>query len=160
MLPSGDHDIEGCAPARDVISRIGERWSMLIIIVLGDGSLRFNALKHTINGISQRMLSLTLKNLERDGLVARTVTPSVPPRVDYQLTTLGLSLWKPVRELGQWAIANYEQIEQARSGFDKIATPARLGSEAQLDASLDGSRPGQGRDPLQTRPMLRAVRRS
>lgn len=119
MLPARSHDIDGCAPARDVISRVGEKWSMLVIILLGDGPLRFNELQRAIAGVSQRMLSLTLKHLERDGLVSRTVAPSATPRVDYQLTTLGRSLSVPVRHLGQWAIENHLQIEQARSCFDE-----------------------------------------
>jgi DNA-binding HxlR family transcriptional regulator len=117
--PQSTHEVAGCAPARDVMSRVGDRWSMLIVILLGDGSLRFNELMRAAGDVSQRMLSLTLKKLERDGLVSRSETPTVPPRVDYALTALGLSLRTPVKALGQWAIGNYAAIEQARSDFDQ-----------------------------------------
>jgi DNA-binding HxlR family transcriptional regulator len=113
--PQPTHAVTGCAPARDVMSRVGDRWSMLVVILLGDGSLRFNELMRAAGNVSQRMLSLTLKKLERDGLE----TPSVPPRVDYALTALGQSLRKPVKALGQWAIGNHAAIEQARSAFDR-----------------------------------------
>jgi DNA-binding HxlR family transcriptional regulator len=116
--PQSTHATAGCAPARDVMSRVGDRWSMLVVILLGDGSLRFNELMRAAGDVSQRMLSLTLKKLERDGLVSRIETPSVPPRVDYALTVLGQSLRKPVKALGQWAIGNYAAIERARSDFD------------------------------------------
>ena len=113
------HDVSGCAPARDVLARIGDKWSMLLVILLGDGPLRFNDLKRQTGGITQRMLSRALKSLERDGLVSRHVTPTVPPRVDYALTPLGLSLWSVVKALGQWAGENHALIETARSGYDQ-----------------------------------------
>jgi DNA-binding HxlR family transcriptional regulator len=119
--PQSTHEVEGCAPARDVMSRVGDRWSMLVVILLGDGSLRFNELMRAIGDVSQRMLSLTLKKLERDGLVSRSETPTAPPRVDYALTALGFSLRMPVKALGQWAIGNHAAIEQARSAFDRRA---------------------------------------
>ena len=118
MSPGNIHRTADCAPARDVLSRVGDSWSMLIIILLGDGPQRFNELRRTIDGISQRMLSLTLKNLERDGFVLRTVTPTVPPRVDYSLTELGFSVWHPVKQLGQWAISHHSEIEASRQSFD------------------------------------------
>ena len=86
---------------------------------LADGPMRFNALLRAVAGISQRMLTRTLRNLERDGLVSRTVTPSVPPRVDYALTPLGVSLREPVDALGAWAVANRESIATARERFDR-----------------------------------------
>src|SRR3954469_3353513 len=82
-----------------VLSRIGDKWSVLVIMLLHRGAHRFSALKRSIGGISQRMLTLTLRNLERDGLVSRTVTPSIPPRVDYELTEMGRSLAEPVKAL-------------------------------------------------------------
>ncbi len=121
--PQNTHDVAGCAPARDVMSRVGDRWAMLVVILLGDGSLRFNELMRAAGDVSQRMLSLTLKKLERDGLVSRVETPSVPPRVDYALTALGQSLRKPVKALGQWAIGHHSEIEQARSAFDRRDQP-------------------------------------
>ena len=86
---------------------------------LADGPVRFNALLRAVEGISQRMLTRTLRNLERDGLVSRTVTPTVPPRVDYALTQLGASLREPVDALGDWAVANREAIAAARVRFDR-----------------------------------------
>jgi len=87
--------------------------------MLSDGPKRFNELKRMINGISQRMLTLTLRGLERDGLVTRTIFPTIPPRVDYELTDLGRGLQQPVKALGQWAMDHLMQIETARAHFDK-----------------------------------------
>ena len=112
------HNAAQCQTVTEVLSRIGDKWSMQVVICLGKGSLRFNALRREIDGISQRMLTRTLRALERDGLVERTVTPSVPPRVDYALTPLGLSLRGPVSVVGDWAIANRERIAAARREFD------------------------------------------
>jgi len=107
-----------CRAVNTVLARIGDKWSVLIVGMLGDGPKRFNEIKRMVGGISQRMLTLTLRGLERDGLVTRTVFPTVPPRVDYELTALGRSLWRPVEELGAWARANQAEIEAARRRFD------------------------------------------
>jgi DNA-binding HxlR family transcriptional regulator len=107
-----------CQTVTEVLARVGDKWSMQVVMQLGEGALRFNALRRAIDGISQRMLTRTLRNLERDGLISRTVTPSVPPRVDYALTPLGRSLVEPVSALGDWAIANREAIAAARERFD------------------------------------------
>lgn len=107
-----------CRAVSGILSRIGDKWSVLIIMRLGAGPRRFNEIKRMIGGISQRMLTLTLRNLERDGLVSRTVTPSIPPRVDYELTELGHDLRKPVAALGDWAIQHQPCIEAARAHFD------------------------------------------
>ena len=109
---------EDCRAASLVLARIGDKWSVLIVRLLGGGPRRFNEVKRNVGGISQRMLSLTLRNLERDGLVTRTVTPSVPPRVDYALTDLGHSLWEPVSALGAWAQANGGAMRAAQRRFD------------------------------------------
>jgi DNA-binding HxlR family transcriptional regulator len=116
-------DIEShdCRAVSGILSRIGDKWSVLIITRLGEGPRRFNEIKRMIGGISQRMLTLTLRNLERDGLVSRTVTPSVPPRVDYALTELGRDLLIPVSALGEWAIAHTPCIAAARARFDASA---------------------------------------
>src|ERR1044071_10404101 len=90
-----------CRAVSGILARVGDKWSVLIIMRLGEGSRRFNEIKRMIGGISQRMLTLTLRNLERDGLVKRTVTPSIPPRVDYELTDLGRDLLIPVAALGE-----------------------------------------------------------
>ncbi len=116
--PVGDHLPGSCQKVSEVLSRIGDKWSVLIIMLLADGPRRFNELKRMIGGITQRMLTLTLRGLERDGLVTRTVTPTIPPRVDYELTELGHSLRKPVDALGTWAFAHLAAIEKARQRFD------------------------------------------
>ena len=101
-----------------MLARVGDKWSVLIVRALGPGPRRFNDLKRDIGTISQRMLSLTLRGLERDGLVSRTVFPTVPPRVDYALTELGHSLWEPVEALGAWAQRHHPEIAAARRRFD------------------------------------------
>jgi DNA-binding HxlR family transcriptional regulator len=101
-----------------VLSRIGDKWSVLIVMLLAGGPKRFNQLRRTIGGISQRMLTLTLRGLERDGLVTRTVFPTIPPRVDYELTPLGHSLRGPVQALGAWAFEHTPTIAKAREDFD------------------------------------------
>lgn len=112
----GDHS--ACRAVNDVLSRVGDKWSMRVVMNLDRGPMRFNELRRAIDSISQRMLTRTLRGLERDGLVSRTVTPSVPPRVDYALTSLGQSLREPVRALGDWAMANRAAVEDARTTFD------------------------------------------
>jgi len=112
------HRIEDCRGVSTVLARVGDKWSVLVIMLLQDGPRRFNELKRMINGISQRMLTLTLRGLERDGLVTRTIYPTIPPRVDYALTDLGRSLAQPVKALGEWAFDNMTDIEQARQTFD------------------------------------------
>ena len=109
----------GCRNVAPVLNRVGDKWSMMIVMMLADGSMRFSELKRAIDGISQRMLTLSLRGLERDGLVTRTVTPSIPPRVDYELTELGISLRQPVKELGEWAIAHIACIRAAQLRFDE-----------------------------------------
>lgn len=107
-----------CRTISTLLSRIGDKWTVLVVGTLGEGSRRFNELRREIPSVSQRMLTLTLRNLERDGLVNRTVTPTIPPRVDYELTELGHSLLKPIMALSQWAIDNIEQIHGAQAQFD------------------------------------------
>ena len=119
MTASTDmHLPESCKAVSEVLARVGDKWSVLIVMLLGDGPRRFNELKRLIGGISQRMLTLTLRSLERDGLVTRTVFPTIPPRVEYELTPLGHSLWEPVKALGTWAQANQPEIARARLAFD------------------------------------------
>ena len=108
-----------CDRINDVLSRVGDRWSVLVIISLAEyGTLRFNELKRNL-GISQRMLSLTLKKLERDGLVNRTYHPTIPPKVEYSLTDMGQSFKDPVSALGIWALNNLSEIDKARAEYDK-----------------------------------------
>lgn len=107
-----------CRAVGSILARVGDKWSVLVIMLLGDGPRRFNEIKRMVGGISQRMLTLTLRGLERDGLVTRTVFTTIPPRVDYELTELGRSLREPVQNLGQWAFTNLPQIQSAREKFD------------------------------------------
>src|SRR5271170_1863900 len=112
-----DHRGEDCRAVSSVLARVGDKWSVLIIMLLGDGPKRFNEIKRMVGGISQRMLTLTLRGLERDGLVTRTIFPTIPPRVDYELTKLGRGLWQPVEALGKWAHDHQPEIERARARF-------------------------------------------
>ena len=115
--PDATH--EGCKPVAEILARIGDKWSVLIVMLLGDGPKRFNEMRRLVGGISQRMLTLTLRGLERDGFVSRTVYPTVPPRVDYDLTPLGHSLREPIVRLGEWAFVHRPEIEKARVRFDR-----------------------------------------
>jgi len=126
-------------PVRDVLSRVGDKWSVLTVVLLQDGPRRFNELRRSIDGISQRMLTLTLRALERDGLVTRTVTPTTPPRVDYALTDLGRTLLGPITALAEWSEANRAAIQRARELFD-----ARVGSTEHRAASRKRSTRGRG----------------
>ncbi|WP_018387204.1 helix-turn-helix domain-containing protein [Ancylobacter sp. FA202] len=114
---------EGCLAVSRVLARVGDKWSVLIVMLLAGGPRRFNEMKRMVDGISQRMLTLTLRGLERDGLVSRTVFPTIPPRVDYELTPLGHSLREPVMALGQWVQANLADIAQAQAAFDRRGAP-------------------------------------
>jgi DNA-binding HxlR family transcriptional regulator len=114
-------DSVDCRKVSQVLARIGDKWTVLIVRALGDGPRRFNEIKRLVGGISQRMLTLTLRGLERDGMVTRVVTPSIPPRVDYELTDLGHSLLVPVGALGEWALANTPRIDAARARFDRAS---------------------------------------
>ena len=109
----------GCKNVAPVLNRVGDKWSMMIVMMLAGGSMRFSELKRAIDGISQRMLTLSLRGLERDGLVSRHVTPTIPPRVDYELTELGNSLREPVKALGDWAIEHIACIRAAQQRFDE-----------------------------------------
>lgn len=113
-----------CPAIRDVLSRVGDKWSVLIVGLLDSGPVRFNALRRSVEGISQRMLTLTLRGLERDGIVTRTVEPTTPPSVEYALTPLGRSLLKPIRALAAWAEQNRTAIAEARANFDNAREPA------------------------------------
>ena len=110
---------ESCRDVSRLLARVGDKWSVLIVMLLAGGPRRFNEMKRMIDGISQRMLTLTLRGLERDGLVRRTVFPTIPPRVDYELTDLGHSLREPVMALGRWAQENTGVIAAAQAEFDR-----------------------------------------
>jgi DNA-binding HxlR family transcriptional regulator len=114
-----------CPAVREVLHRVGDKWSVLAIALLGDGPMRFNELRRAIEGVSQRMLTLTLRNLERDGLVTRTVFPEIPPRVVYELTRLGHTLLEPITGLADWAAEHRTSIQDARVEYDGRVKKAR-----------------------------------
>src|SRR6202795_380850 len=118
VLPPQPHLDSDCRGVASILARVGDKWSVFVIMLLGEGPRRFNELKRMVGGISQRMLTLTLRGLERDGLVTRTVFPTIPPRVDYELTDLGRGLSKPVEALGRWAMDHQTEIQAARTRFD------------------------------------------
>ena len=118
VLPSNLHVPEDCRAVSEVLSRVGDKWTILVVSELGNGPKRFNEIRRALGSISQRMLTLTLRGLERDGLVTRTVFPTIPPRVDYELTRLGRSLLEPVSGIGLWARQNRAAIQAARTRFD------------------------------------------
>jgi DNA-binding HxlR family transcriptional regulator len=118
MSPRHNHVPGKCLAVREVLNRVGDKWSVQVVGMLGDGKKRFSELRNGIEGISQRMLTLTLKGLERDGLITRTVYPIVPPRVEYELTKLGRSLLQPITGLAKWAGNNREKIQTARTRYD------------------------------------------
>lgn len=105
-------------PSRQVLDRIGDKWSVLVVMELSHGQRRYTELANRIERISQKMLTHTLRGLERDGLLTRTVQATVPPRVDYELTDLGRSLLGPIRALEQWAVTNMEHVVTARQAHD------------------------------------------
>jgi DNA-binding HxlR family transcriptional regulator len=129
MKPRHKHLPADCRAVSDVLARVGDKWSVLVVTRLGGGPVRFNELRRSIGGISQRMLTLTLRGLERDGLITRTIFPTIPPRVEYALTTLGRDLLQPVSGLSEWALRNQAKIARAREQFDnsakRSAEPAR-----------------------------------
>lgn len=112
------HDRDACPAVREVLNRVGDKWSVLVVSLLGDGPKRFNELRRSIEGVSQRMLTLTLRGLERDGLITRTVEPTIPPKVEYELTKLGKTLLEPVFALSKWAVDHRVAIHEAQMKFD------------------------------------------
>lgn len=112
---------QDCPKVSRVLSRLGDKWSILIVVLLRQRAFRFNEIKRTVNGISQQMLTRTLRHLERDGLVSRKIYPTSPPQVEYALTDLGLSLSAPLLALGDWAKAHLAEIDAAQLRFDQQA---------------------------------------
>lgn len=132
MCPGNAHDTSECEQISALLSRVGDKWTVLVVGVLGAGSMRFNALRRRVGDISQKMLATTLRNLERDGFVSRTVTPTNPPQVEYALTELGRSLLAPVAALAEWTLANADRIEAARRAYahrQAAAAPAGFGHD-------------------------------
>ncbi|MCP9949566.1 winged helix-turn-helix transcriptional regulator [Actinomadura madurae] len=115
-----EHTPAGCR-AREILDRVGDKWSLLVISLLGERPKRFNELKREIDGISQRMLTVTLRGLERDGIVTRTVYPVVPPRVEYAVTPMGATLMEVATTLVRWAESRLEDIDAARAAYDARA---------------------------------------
>ena len=118
MKPRHPKLTDECQSVSEVLARVGDKWTVLVVSLLGGGPRRFSELRRSIEGISQKMLTTTLRILERDGFCTRKVFPTVPPRVEYELTALGRDLLVPVKALGDWAIANRERVDAARRGFD------------------------------------------
>ena len=120
MKPEITSDSSNCRAVADVLARIGDKWTVYIVGLFSNGPMRFNEIRRAVSAISQRMLSLTLRGLERDGLVTRTVFPTIPPRVDYELTEVGPHADWPLKQVGAWAIANRDYVETARAKFDVV----------------------------------------
>jgi DNA-binding HxlR family transcriptional regulator len=136
MTEPGEAGVTVCAEISALLARVGDKWTVQVIRELGDGPVRFNALRRRIGDISQKMLSTTLRSLERDGFVTRTVTPTVPPQVEYALTELGRSLLGPVCALAQWTVENAGRIAAARRDFAaREAAPGSLRDGAARDFS-------------------------
>jgi len=112
------HSNDECVSINEVLTRVGDKWSLQVISRLGKGTLRYTELKRSVEGISQRMLTLTLRQLERDGLVERTVYPTVPPKVEYTLSDFGRTILIPVTALANWALTYRTDIQAAREAFD------------------------------------------
>lgn len=124
VLPANLHVPDDCRAVSEVLSRVGDKWTILVVSELGSGPRRFNEIRKALGSISQRMLTLTLRGLERDGLVTRKVFPTIPPKVEYALTPLGRSLLEPVSGVGLWARQNRAAIQEARQRFDAQAERA------------------------------------
>ncbi|RUM96926.1 transcriptional regulator [Pseudaminobacter arsenicus] len=118
MKPRHVHRSEDCRAISEILQRVGDKWTVLVVGMLSNGPMRFSELRHAVGGISQKMLTTTLRGLERDGFVTRTVFPTIPPRVDYELTELGHQLQEPVNALADWARQNTLHINAARSRYD------------------------------------------
>jgi DNA-binding HxlR family transcriptional regulator len=138
LKPKHPVHTEECRPVSEILARIGDKWSVLVVNLLGNGPLRFSALRRMIDGISQKMLTTTLRSLERDGFVIRTVFPTTPPSVAYELTELGRDLLVPVVALADWARKNQPRMDAARRAFD-----------AQQQRSANGTATGPSSLPIQ-----------
>ena len=122
MKPTKPYHSAECRMANDVISLVGDQWSVHVVVLLGQGTKRFTEIKTSVEGVSQKMLTVTLRGLERDGYVKRTIYPTIPPKVEYELTDLGRELLVPLRALGTWAIANHARVQAARAAYDLRGT--------------------------------------
>ena len=142
MTPTPKHEPGDCRVVSETLARIGDKWTVLVVELLRDGPIRFNEIRRAVNGISQRMLTLTLRELERDGLVTRTVYPTIPPRVEYELTKLGRTLYEPLASVAAWVRENRPTIEAARKAFDARGTarPSHRQGRKRLPALLEEHR--------------------
>jgi DNA-binding HxlR family transcriptional regulator len=122
LTPSFDAD---CPATREILNRVGDKWSVLLVVLLGEGPKRFNQMRRAVAGISQRMLTVTVRGLERDGLVKRTVYPTNPPQVEYALTSLGRTLLQPVAVLATWAQRHRDDVKRARADFERTREKSR-----------------------------------
>ncbi|WP_353644989.1 helix-turn-helix domain-containing protein [Mesorhizobium sp. WSM2239] len=128
MKPRHIHRSEDCRAVSEILQRVGDKWTVLVVGKLGNGRMRFSELRTAVGGISQKMLTTTLRGLERDGFVTRTQYPTIPPRVEYELTDLGFELLKPVNALGEWARKNTDRVNEARRKFDAACPEGKSGS--------------------------------
>jgi DNA-binding HxlR family transcriptional regulator len=125
LKPRHLHFSEDCRAISSILQRVGDKWTVLVVTKLGGGRMRFNELRGAVGGISQKMLTTTLRSLERDGFVTREQFPTIPPRVEYELTELGRELLDPVTALADWARRNGERISRARESFDRTSDGSR-----------------------------------
>ena len=133
LKPGDEKNTEDCRAISETLARIGDKWTVLVVELLSEGPMRFNEMRRTIGSISQRMLTLTLRGLERDGLVTRTVYATIPPRVDYELTALGRTLRGPLGGIAEWARSHRLTVKNAQERFDlangdrkNVRTPRRI----------------------------------
>ena len=155
MTPGNPVDHSECRALGDVLARVGDKWTIFVVALLSERSMRFNELRRAVGAISQRMLTLTLKGLERDGLVTRTVHPTIPPRVDYELTPIGRTLIDPLKALHAWSTGNRATIETARARYETPGrsksppTPRRQDLPPPRPARPSSRRPGDAADALE-----------
>lgn len=117
-IQGGEQDRAACGTIAQVLDRIGNKWTVMVVVALAGGPQRFNAIMRSVEGVSHRMLTLTLRGLQRDGMVKRRAYATIPPKVEYELTPLGRSLIEPLRSLADWALRNRTKIETAQTAFD------------------------------------------
>jgi DNA-binding HxlR family transcriptional regulator len=136
-LPTTSDRTSDCPGVSRLLGQVGDKWTVQVLVALRDQARRFNDLKRRVDGISQQMLTRTLRALERDGTVERTVRPTMPPQVDYALTPLGLSLSETVRQLANWAVEHRAAIRENRLKYDAIrSTAGQLAPKTELDERL------------------------
>jgi DNA-binding HxlR family transcriptional regulator len=119
MSTESQHRLADCRRVADILARVGDKWTILLLMAIGDRRMRFGELHRAINGISQRMLTVTLRNLEHDGILIRTAYPTIPPRVEYELSDRGRSLKLALAPIGQWVMENRTDIEESREASQR-----------------------------------------